>query len=176
MKNILTFGGSNSKNSISRSLAIYLGKMMNNCNVENIDLNDYGLPLFSVDKEKEFGFPDNAIKLNNKITQADGLIIVLAEHNGAYSAVFKNMFDWLSRIDSEVWKQKPMLLLSTSPGARGGQSVLEIAKSRFPRNGGNIIGSMPFPSYNENFRNGEIVNSDLKSEVTTLLNNFNSKI
>ena len=176
MKNILTFGGSNSKNSISRSLAIYLGKMMNNCNVENIDLNDYQLPLFSVDKEKEFGFPDNAIKLNNKITQADGLIIVLAEHNGAYSAVFKNMFDWLSRIDSEVWKQKPMLLLSTSPGARGGQSVLEIAKSRFPRNGGNIIGSMPFPSYNENFRNGEIVNSDLKSEVTTLLNNFNSKI
>lgn len=175
MKNILTFGGSNSKNSISRSLAIYLGKMMKGYHLENIDLNDYELPLFSVDREKEFGFPDNALKLNDKLTQTDGLIIVLAEHNGAYSAVFKNMFDWLSRIDNEVWKQKPMLLLSTSTGVRGGQSVLEIARSRFPRNGGNIVGSMPFPSYNENFRNGEIVNTELKSEVIALLNNFNSK-
>ena len=85
------------------------------------------------------------------------------------------MFDWLLRIDNEVWKQKPMLLLSTSTGVRGGQSVLEIARSRFPRNGGNIVGSMPFPSYNENFRNGEIVNTELKSEVIALLNNFNSK-
>lgn len=176
MKNILTFGGSNSKNSISRTLAIHLGEMMTDCIVENIDLNDYELPLYSIDRENEFGFPDNALELNNKITQTDGLIVVLAEHNGAYSAVFKNMFDWLSRIDGEVWKHKPMLLLSTSPGVRGGQSVLDIAKSRFPRNGGNIVGSMPFPSYNENFRNGKIVNSDLKSKVISLLNSFNSNL
>lgn len=176
MKNILTFGGSNSKNSISRSLAIRLGNMMKEYNVENIDLNNYELPLYSIDTEKEFGFPDKAIELNNKLNQTDGLIIVLAEHNGAYSAVFKNMFDWLSRIDGKVWKQKPMLLLSTSPGERGGQSVLEIAKSRFPRNGGNIVGSMPFPSYNENFKNGEIVNPDLKSKVITLLDSFKSKL
>ncbi|MGB5264314.1 MAG: NAD(P)H-dependent oxidoreductase [Lutimonas sp.] len=176
MKNILTFGGSNSKNSISRSLAIHLGEMMKECIVENIDLNDYELPLYSIDRENEFGFPDNAIELNNKLTQTDGLIIVLAEHNGAYSAVFKNLFDWLSRIDGEVWKQKPMLLLSTSPGVRGGQSVLDIAKSRFPRNGGNIVGSMPFPSFNENFRNGEIVNSDLESKVISLLDSFNSQL
>ena len=176
MKNILTFGGSNSKNSISRSLAIHLGEMMKECIVENIDLNDYELPLYSIDRENEFGFPDNAIELNNKLTQTDGLIIVLAEHNGAYSAVFKNLFDWLSRIDGEVWKQKPMLLLSTSPGVRGGQSVLDIAKSRFPRNGGNIVGSMPFPSFNENFRNGEIVNSDLESKVISFLDSFNSQL
>jgi NAD(P)H-dependent FMN reductase len=176
MKKIMTFGGSNSKNSISRALAEHLGDMLEGCEVENIDLNDFELPLYSIDKEKDLGFPQKAVELNKKISSTDGLILVLAEHNGAYSAVFKNMFDWLSRINVEVWKQKPMLLLSTSPGARGGESVLEIAKSRFPRNGGNIIGSMTFPNFNENFVQGKIVQPELKSQIMALLNDLRTEL
>ena len=42
-------------------------------------------------------------------------------------AAFKNIYDWISVIEKIVWSNKPILLMSTSDGARGGQSVLETA-------------------------------------------------
>lgn len=164
-KNIVTLGGSTSKNSINKKLAEYAGGLLKNATLIKINLNEFEMPLFSVDLEKEEGFPKGALDLNEVIENADGFIVSLAEHNGAYSAAFKNTFDWLSRINGKVWRNKPMLLLSASPGTRGGQSVLNIALDRFPFNGGNIKGSMPFPSFNENFKEGEIVNANLKANL-----------
>lgn len=168
-KNIVTIGGSSSKHSINKTFAEYAGGLLKNETLTKVDLNDFDIPLFSVDVEKEQGFSKDLLALNEIIDKADGFVISLAEHNGAYSTVFKNVFDWLSRIDGKVWRNKPMLLLSTSPGIRGGQSVLNIALDRFPFNGGNIIGSMPFPLFNENFKDGEIVNSLLKANLQILV-------
>jgi NAD(P)H-dependent FMN reductase len=171
-KNIVTIGGSSSKNSINKILAEYAGGLLKNATLTKVDLNDFDIPLFSVDVENEQGFPKGALALNEIIEKADGFVISLAEHNGAYSAAFKNTFDWLSRINGKVWRNKPMLLLSTSPGIRGGESVLNIALERFPFNGGNIIGSMPFPSFDENFKAGEIVNANLKANLQILVDEF----
>lgn len=171
-KNIVTIGGSSSKKSINKRLAEYAGGLLNNVILTNIDLNDFEMPLFSVDLEHEIGFPKGALALNEVVENADGFVISLAEHNGAYSAAFKNTFDWLSRINGKVWRNKPMLLLSTSTGIRGGQSVLNIALNRFPFNGGNIVGSMPFPSFNENFKDDKIINVELKTNLQTLVNEF----
>jgi len=171
-KNILTIGGSSSKTSINKMLAEYAGSLLSEVDLTNIDLNDYELPLFSVDLENEIGFAKGAVELNDVINKADGFVISLAEHNGAYSTAFKNAFDWLSRIEGKVWRNKPMLLLSTSPGERGGQSVLDIALSRFPYMGGNIIANMSFPSFNDNFKEGEIVNIELKSQLKLLVEDF----
>lgn len=168
-KNIVTIGGSSSKHSINKTFAEYAGGLLKNETLTKVDLNDFDIPLFSVDVEKEQGFSNDLLALNEIIDKADGFVISLAEHNGAYSTAFKNVFDWLSRIDGKVWRNKPMLLLSTSPGIRGGQSVLNIALDRFPFNGGNIIGSMPFPLFNENFKDGEIVNSLLKANLQILV-------
>lgn len=176
MKKVITIGGSTSKNSINKVFAEYTGGLLNNVEVINIDLNDYEMPLFSVDVEVEQGFSKGTSDLNDVIETSDGFIISLSEHNGAYSAVFKNTFDWLSRINGKVWRDKPMLLLATSPGARGGQSVLEIAAARFPFNGGNIAGSMSLPSFSDNFIEGEIVNSDLKSNLLKLVKEFQKAI
>lgn len=175
-KQILTIGGSTSKNSINKKLAEYTGSLLKNVKVTNIDLNDFPLPLFSVDVEKNQGFSKELLELNELIGNADGFIISLAEHNGAYSAAFKNTFDWLSRVDGKVWRNKPMLLLSASPGERGGKSVLEIAKNRFPINGANIIASMSFPLFNDNFKNGTIVNSELKEKLTELSIRFEKSL
>ena len=168
MKNIITIGGSSSKASINKKLAEYVGGLLNDIKAINIDLNNYELPLYSIDHENENGFPEDLLKLNDSVANADGFVISLAEHNGAYSAAFKNAFDWLSRIEGKVWRNKPMLLLSTSPGPRGGQSVLDIAKNRFPYNGGNIVGSMSFPSFNQNFVDGKITDPKLKEALITL--------
>jgi len=176
MKKIVTIGGSTSKKSINKILAEYTGSLINNIELIKIDLNDYSMPLFSIDLEIEQGFPKEIIDLNDIIDNADGFVISLAEHNGAYSAAFKNIFDWLSRLEGKVWREKPMFLLSTSPGARGGQSVLDLALSRFPYNGAKIIESMSFPSFNENFRNGEIINTDLKTELLNKINIYIKEI
>ena len=170
MKNtIVTIGGSSSKSSINKMLAEYTGDLLKDVELIKVDLNNYNLPLFSIDLENEYGFAQGATELNEVIEKADGFVISLAEHNGAYSTAFKNAFDWLSRIEGKVWRNKPMLLLSTSPGERGGQSVLDIALGRFPYMGGNIIGSMSFPSFYDNFVECTIVDSDLKSKLNTLV-------
>ena len=93
MKKIITIGASTSKNSINKVLAEYTGDLLNNVEILKIDLNNYEMPLFSLDLEAESGFPKGAIQLNEVIDEADGFIISFAEHNGAYSAAFKNAFD-----------------------------------------------------------------------------------
>ena len=130
-KKIIAFGGSSSKNSINKKLAVYAANLFSNAEVEVLDLNDFEMPVFSVDKEKEQGIHSLAHDFYAKIGSADLIVLSLAEHNGTYSTAFKNILDWASRINNKTFQQKPMLLLATSPGARGGSTVLEIAEKDF---------------------------------------------
>ncbi|GAA3640789.1 NADPH-dependent FMN reductase [Flavivirga jejuensis] len=172
MKNIIAFAGTNSRNSINKQLASYASSLVENVTVTILDLNDFELPLYGIDYEIDHGIPDNAHKFLDAIKASDGIILSLAEHNGAYSTAFKNLFDWMSRIDGKLWSEKPMLLMATSPGARGGATVLDIAKGRFAFMGGNIIEDFSFPSFNDNFSEGKItneaLNSDLKNKIASL--------
>lgn len=169
MKKIIAFGASSSSTSINKQLVTYAALLFENCSVEILDLNNFELPLFSVDKEKNNGIPELAYQFYNQLGTADLIIISFAEHNGAYSAAFKNIFDWISRINGKTFQEKPMLLLATSPGARGGSSVLEIAKNRFPFQGGIVKGSFSLPSFNDNFKDGKISNDELDSNLRELI-------
>ena len=128
---IIAFGASPSKNSINKKLATYVSTLFEQYETEVLDLNDFAMPLFSVDLEKEVGQHPLAQAFLDKIGTADLLVISMAENNGNYSAAFKNTFDWASRINVKVFQDKPMLLMATSPGGRGGASVLEIAKNAY---------------------------------------------
>lgn len=165
MKQIIAFAGTNSKQSINKQLATYAISSIEDIEPKILDLNDYELPLYGVDLENKHGIPENALNFLEQIKATDGIILSLAEHNGAYSSVFKNIFDWMSRIDGKLWSNKPMLLMATSPGARGGASVLEIAKNRFPFMGGNIVAEFSLPNFGNNFKDGKIINEDLNSEL-----------
>lgn len=168
-KKIIAFGGSSSKNSINKKLATYTANLFQDAAVEVLDLNDFEMPVFSVDKE-ENGFPKEAQNFLNKMEEADLLVVSLAEHNGAYSAAFKNILDWCSRVNGKVFQGKKMLLMATSPGARGGQSVLAMAKDRFPRHDANLVGIFSLPNFYENFDevNG-IINTDLKNDLSLIV-------
>lgn len=168
---ILAFGGSNSKNSINKKLATYASSLFKEASVEVLDLNDFALPLFSVDLEKEIGQPQLAKDFLDKIASADFLVVSLAENNGNYSAAFKNLFDWSSRQAKEVFQQKPMLLMATSPGGRGGATVLEIAKNAFPRFGADIKGTFSLPSFNDNFdaENMIISNPEFDTQLKNII-------
>ena len=172
MKKIIAFAGSNSKNSINKELAIYTASQISNIEVEVLDLNDFELPLYSIDLENEHGIPDNAQLFFDKIKLSDGIVLSLAEHNGAYSTVFKNIFDWMSRIDGKLWSDKPMLLMATSPGGRGGATVLEIAKGRFPYMGGNIVSDFSLPFFGNNFSDEGIKEEELDQQLKVAITKF----
>lgn len=173
MKKIIAFGASSSKQSINKQLATFTANQFQNVSVEILDLNNYELPIYSVDKEKEYGIHPLAQEFYNKLGSADLIIISFAEHNGAYSSAFKNIFDWTSRVNTKTFQEKPMLLLATSPGPRGGSSVLEIATKRFPFQGGIVKGSFSLPSFNENFDvvNG-IINPEYKNQLLKIVNSI----
>lgn len=169
---ILAFAGSTSSTSINRELVKFVLQSFPEDEINLIDLNDFEMPLFSVDKEQN-GFPKEAQKFLDKIEEADFLVVSLAEHNGNYTAAFKNILDWASRINNKIFQGKKMLLMATSPGGRGGKSVLEIATDRFPRHDANLIGTFSLPSFYENFDevNG-ITSTDLKKELLEIVNSI----
>ena len=165
MKKIIAFAGSNSKKSINKDLASYASSLLENTESTLLDLNDFELPLYGIDYEIEHGIPKNAIKFLDQIKSSDGIILSLAEHNGAYTAVFKNLYDWMSRAEKNVWFDKPMLLMAAAPGGRGGQSVLEIAEGKFPRMGANLTGVFSLPLFQKNFADEKIIDPELDDQL-----------
>lgn len=177
MKKIIAFGASSSSNSINKSFATWASGQIEGADVDVLDLNDYEMPIFSVDRESAGGIPELAQQFKETLKKADGIIISFAEHNGSYSAAFKNIFDWMSRIGSPIWMDKPMFLLSTSPGGRGGQNVLETAAKSFPHQGARVIASFSLPSFNQNFDADQgIIDGELKDRFFTQLEQFQENI
>ena len=171
MKKIIAFGASSSKASINKQLATYVANEFADVAVEILDLNAYEMPIFSVDKQQENGIPKLAQDFYEKLGSADLIVISFAEHNGAYSSAFKNILDWTSRISATTFQGKPMLLLATSPGPKGGSTVLEIAKNRFPFQGGKVLNSFSLPTFQDNFEADKgITNIALKNDLNEIIN------
>ncbi|MCC4833623.1 NADPH-dependent FMN reductase [Shewanella sp. 10N.286.51.B7] len=172
---ILAFAASSSRQSINKQLANYAAnqaaKLVDNAEVELLDINDYEIPLFSEDREKELGQPALAKAFFDKIGQADAIVISFAEHNGSYTAAYKNLFDWTSRIDQKVFQGKPTLLLATSPGPGGASSVLAAATGSAPYFAAEVKGSLSVPSFYQNFdaATGEITDSALAQQLTQVV-------
>lgn len=148
---IIAFSTSNKRESINKKLAAYAASLANDAQVEVLDINDYSVAMFSEDVEAELGQPENAKAFLAKLGEADALIMSTAEHNSYYPAFFKNLFDWCTRIDRNIFQEKPMLLMATSPGGRGGITILELALSALPRFGGNVVAHMSLPNFHDHF-------------------------
>jgi len=172
---IIAFGASHHKASINKVFAAYTASQFENATVEVLDLNDYELPMFTVDEEQEIGHPQAAHDFVAKLEEADLLIISLSEHNGSYTASFKNLFDWATRVKLRLFDHKKMLLISTATGQGAGVHVLEAAKARFPRHGAEIIGTFSLPKFKENFSietgiSNEVLNTKFEEVITNARN------
>ena len=167
-KKVLAFGASNSKTSINKRLATFASSQITSADAHVLDLNDFPLPLYSPDLEKAEGIPESAVSFLQEIKGSDGIIISLAEYNGLHTAAFKNLWDWMSRIDQmNIWYDKPMFLLSTSPSRRPESNVMRVSKQLFPHFGGNIISSFQLPSFHHYFKDGVIIESEYKQKFET---------
>ena len=164
---ILAIGTSNSRDSINRELAAYAAGLVSKAEIEVLDINDYELPIYSIEREQLLGQPLQARRLFRKIGEADALVLSFVEHNGSYTAAWKNLFDWLSRIDNAVFQHKPAVYLSTSPGPGGAASVLAAAVNSAPFFAAEVVASMSVPSFHENFdrETKELRNPEFRQEL-----------
>jgi chromate reductase len=176
MRKILAFAGSTSSTSINKQLATFAAENLENIGFDVIDLRDFEMPIYSEDEEKN-GFSENTIRFSALLDSYDGFILSLAEHNGSYAAAFKNIFDWSSRIEATVFRDKPLLLMAASPGKMGGRFVLEAGVQKFSRMGAKELVSFSFPNFYDNFKEGKMLDEDLlkalKEQVYTFENFVN---
>lgn len=168
---LLAFAASSSSKSINKQLAAYAASLVDGADVEILDINDYEMPIFSQDREEELGQPEQAQKFFAKIGEADAIIISFAEHNGSYTAAYKNLFDWTSRIDMKVFQNKPMVLLATSPGPGGASSVLAAAAGSAPYFAADVKASLSVPSFFDNFdmEKQQLRNPELQDKLKSAL-------
>lgn len=178
-KRILALATSNSHTSINKQLVQYAISLLKQdilpaADTELIDLNDYEMPIYRPDREAKGGIPDAARRFYQQIGEADALLISFAEHNGFYTAAYKNLFDWASRIDMKVYQGKPAVLMATSPGAGGGANVLKTAVESAPFFGMVVKGRVSVPAFQDNFdvAQGRLRKSELQAAMIEALHQF----
>lgn len=164
---VIAFGASTSSTSINKALATYAANLIEGAEVKILDTNDYQVPMFSEDKEKEIGQAEGAQAFLRDLAEADAYVISFAEHNGHHPAAFKNLFDWATRIERSVYGEKPAVYLATSPGPGGAQNVLGAATGSAPYFGGNVKASVSVPSFYDNFdfETGSISNEEIATQI-----------
>ena len=155
MAKIIAFAGSNSSRSINFKLVRHTIKALEGHDIELINLANHPFPMYSEDLEREQGFPQVLVGFCEKIQQADAVVLSVNEHNGNPSAYFKNLLDWCSRINKNFLEGTPVLLMSASPGKRGGIGSLGVIKNMLPRFGAEIISTFSLSSFHSNFVEGE---------------------
>lgn len=149
---ILALAATISRGSINQVFVSYAAKLLQQditptAEVTFVDLNDYEMPIYSIDRERETGIPGPAQDLFTKIGAVDGVLISFAEHNGSTTAAWKNVFDWMSRIEMKVFQGKPMVMLAASPGGRAGAGVLGGQQTILPHFGAEIVATLGIGSW-----------------------------
>jgi NAD(P)H-dependent FMN reductase len=174
---IVAFAGSNSSTSINYKLVKYTAELVEGTEVQLLNMANFPFPLYSEDQENQKGFSNSLMELRDDIKNSDGLILSVNEHNSNPSAYFKNLIDWLSRLERNFFEGKKVLLMATSPGARGAIGALGIVEKLVSRFGGEIASTFSLPSFFENFdADSGITDPDLASEHRKALDKFLSQI
>ncbi|MEM9517116.1 MAG: NAD(P)H-dependent oxidoreductase [Actinomycetota bacterium] len=174
---ILAIPATNSRNGINRQLMGYAATLLESgtlgvdASVEILDLNDYEMPIYSDERRHGEGFPEPAQRFLDQIGAADAVIVSFAEHNGSFSVAWKNVYDWASRIDMQVYQGRRVAMFATAPGPRGGLGVLEHAALAAPFFSADLVGTLSIPSFGENFdvEAGELSNAELRAEFIRIL-------
>ncbi len=69
------------------------------------------------------GLPPSVSALRERIRKADAVIIATPEYNFSIPGMLKNAIDWVSRGDDQPLLNKPVAILSATPGPLGGARV-----------------------------------------------------
>ncbi|VWX61172.1 Quinone reductase [Burkholderiales bacterium 8X] len=109
--------GSNRRESLNRKLAKAITRLdAPTLRFQDIRIDD--LPMYNGDLEA--ARPAEVNRFTDEVRACSGVLIVMPEHNRSLPAVLKNAIDWGSKpADRNVWRDKPVAITGTSPGAIG---------------------------------------------------------
>ncbi len=126
---LLVFAASHRPESFNRKLALHASEYVRkqSIDVDFAEYSQFDMPLYNDTIE----MPASAHLLEQRVANADGIIVASPEYNWSYPASLKNIIDWTSRIRPNPLKGKTVLLMSASPGARGGILGLSHLKTPF---------------------------------------------
>jgi chromate reductase, NAD(P)H dehydrogenase (quinone) len=133
----------------------------------------HGVPLYDGDEEDKHGVPASVKALQDKVREADGVIISTPEYNFSVPGVLKNGLDWMSR-SGNPFKCKRVGVMGASEGAIG------TARSQYHLRQ-NLVGleaiTMPKPEIfvalaPTKFARGKLADEATKKIIVTWLNAF----
>ena len=78
------------------------------------------LPIYNFDLQQSGGFPAEANAWADAVRSADGVIVVSPEYNWSIPGGLKNAIDWVSRVQNQPLKDKPVAIQSATGGPMGG--------------------------------------------------------
>lgn len=119
---VLFIGGSRRKDSLNTKLKHRLAEVADKHGIrhELVDADALDAPIYHGDLEAADGVPEPMKSLGKKIQAASKVVLVSPEYNSSVSPLIKNAIDWVSRLDSQAWAGKTVLLAAASPGGLGG--------------------------------------------------------
>lgn len=128
MTKLLFFAGSARRESLNQKLAQKAAAVAEEkgAEVTVINLKDFQMPLYDGDLEAAEGLPENAIRLKKLFVEHDGFYIASPEYNSSFSALLKNVLDWISRphekdeVPLSAYSGKIAAIGSIAPGSLGG--------------------------------------------------------
>lgn len=85
---------------------------------------DLRMPLYDADLQDSIGVTPEAVTLAEQIDTAEAVAISTPEYNYGIPGVLKNALDWISRVDGNPWRGKPVALMSAAAGRAGGARAL----------------------------------------------------
>jgi chromate reductase len=96
----------------------------------DIQIGDWStIPLYNGDVETGDGIPAGVTALADQIRAADGLLLAVPEYNFSIPGGFKNMTDWISRVNDQPFADKPAAIMGASAGPMGtGRMQYELRK------------------------------------------------
>jgi chromate reductase, NAD(P)H dehydrogenase (quinone) len=144
---VLVFAGSTRNDSVNRKLARVAAKRLKEMSIPAtlVELRDYPMPIYDGDLEAE-GTPAEVLAFQELMHKHDALVIASPEFNGSFSALLKNLVDWVSlpvagKGPTALFRGKTAALLSASPGRGGGQRGLRHLRELLGMIGVTVIAS-----------------------------------
>jgi chromate reductase len=120
MANVLMICGSLRKSSFNRALMNALPSLAP-ADMKLTEAPPFrSFPHYDADLQASAGFPADVTALANAIRAADGVIIITPEYNYTIPGALKNAIDWVSRIENQPFREKPVAIQSATGGPLGG--------------------------------------------------------
>ena len=117
--NILIINGSTHKDSLNLRIAQISKKAVEKAGhkVTLIHLGDEDIPMF---RGYDMQYPNRVKEILKLMMDADGLILHVPEYHHAVPAILKNLFEYIDDEETYIIRDRPVAMVSASPGQFGG--------------------------------------------------------